>query len=181
MFKELNTLRLFFEEPNREFNVREVARILKKSPATASKELKRFAKQGILKEREEKIYILYKANIESDAYRDLKIYYNIRKIKESGLLEALNRFYLYPTIVLFGSAAFGLDTETSDFDLLVISEKTKIPNLKHYEEALKRELHIIPVRKISEIKNEHLINNIVNGIVIAGKLRWTYKNASEKG
>lgn len=180
MFKELNSLRLFFKEPNREFGVREAARVLKQSPATASKELKRLAKHGILKERKDRVYKLYKANLESDAYKDLKTYYNIRKIKESGLLEALNRFYLHPTIVLFGSAAFGLDTETSDFDLLIISEKTKIPNLKHFEEVLKRDLHILPVRKISEIKNKHLINNIVNGIVIAGKLRWTYKNASEK-
>ena len=40
MFKELNTMKIFLEEPNREFNIREASRILKIAPATASKELK---------------------------------------------------------------------------------------------------------------------------------------------
>jgi len=66
MFKELNTIKLFFEEPIREFNVREVARILKISPATASKELKKFSEVGLVKERKERVLKLYKANLESD-------------------------------------------------------------------------------------------------------------------
>ena len=126
MFKELNVLKPFLEEPSREFNVREAGRILRLAPATASKELKAFAKKGILKERKEKGFNFYKANLENEAYKDLKVYYNLRKIKDSGLLEAINRFYLKPTIVLFGSAASGLDTETSDFDMLIVTEKTNV-------------------------------------------------------
>jgi predicted nucleotidyltransferase len=174
MFKKLNILKIFFEEPSREFNVREIARILKIAPATASKELKEeLVKQSILKERKQKIFNLYKANLESDFYRDLKIYYNLRKIKDSGLLEALNKFYLKPTIVLFGSAASGLDTETSDFDLLVISEKIKeFPESKKFEKKLNRKLQIFVVKNIKELKNKHLINNIVNGITLQGKIKW---------
>src|SRR3989344_1903144 len=125
MFKELNIMKLFFEEPTREFNVREVARLLEISPATASKELKAFVKKGLLKERKERILNLYKADLESDLYKDLKIYYNTRKIKDTKLIDSLNKFYLKPAIVMFGSCASGIDTETSDFDLLLISEKTK--------------------------------------------------------
>ena len=55
MFKELNTLELFFESPIREFNVREMARLLKISPATASSELKKMAAKGILVKRKERI------------------------------------------------------------------------------------------------------------------------------
>ena len=173
MFKDLNTLKLFFEEPTREFNVREVARILHISPATASKVLNMFVEKGLLVERKERLLKLYKANLESDFYKDLKIFYNIRKIKETGLLNALNAFYLKPTIVLFGSAAFGLDTETSDFDLLVISEKTKeFPDLKKFEKKMNRKLQLFVVKDVTKLRNKRLINNILNGIVIQGELKW---------
>jgi len=173
MFKNLNILKLFFEEPTKEFNVREVARILKISPATASKELKNLEKKGVLKERKERLLNLYKANLEDSLYRDTKIFYNLRKIKDSGLLKELNRFYLKPTIVLFGSCAHGIDTETSDFDLLIVSEKTKeFPNIKKFEKKIKRRIQLFIVKDIKDLKNEHLINNVLNGITVQGKIKW---------
>jgi predicted nucleotidyltransferase len=180
MFEIFEILRIFFEEPSREFNVREVSRILKVSPATASKKLKELAKSNFLKERKERIFILYKANLESDDYKDLKVYYNVKKLKESGLLDALNIFYLKPTIVLFGSAVHGLDTETSDFDLLIISEKTDSFDTKRFEKKINRKLQLIVVSDVKELKNEYLINNVLNGIVVQGNVKWTWKNALKK-
>ncbi len=173
MFKKLNTLRLFFDQPTREFNVREIARLLRISPATASKQLRDFTKKSILKERKERLLLLYKANLENDLYRDLKIFFTIRMMRESGLLQALNAFYLRPTLVLFGSAAFGLDTETSDFDILVISENTKpFSRQLFFEKNLKRKLQIIPVKNINDLRNKHLVNNVLNGITLQGRLQW---------
>lgn len=174
MFRELNTMKLFFEEPTREFNVREVARLLKISPATASKELRLLSKKGMLTGRRERILNLYKANLDSDFYRDLKIFYNLRKIRDSGLVDALNKFYLKPAIVLFGSAASGMDTETSDFDMLVISEKTaRFPETEKFDKKLNRELQFFVVKDVRDLKNEHLINNAINGITLQGKIKWT--------
>lgn len=173
MFRKLNILKFFFEEPSREFNVREVARLLDISPATASKDLKSLVKQGLLKERKERMLNLYKANIEDELYRDVKIFYNIRKLKESGLISALNKFYLKPAIIMFGSCASGMDTKTSDFDLLIVSEKTKeFPEIKKFEKGLNRKLQIFVVKGIRNLKNGHLINNVLNGIVIQGNIRW---------
>ena len=173
MSKKIDTLQLFFEEPNREFNVREVARILKIAPATASSQLKELAKEGLLKEKKERNLIIYKANLDYDRYKDLKVYYNIRKIKDSGLIEEINKFYLKPTIVLFGSASFGSDTEDSDIDLVVISEKTKeFLNKERYEKIIKRRLQLFVIKNIKELKNDHLINNVLNGLVIQGELKW---------
>ncbi len=173
MFKKLNILKPFFEEPNREFNIREVARILDISPATASKELHTLSNDGILKEKKERTLKLYKANLESGLYKDIKTFYNIRKLKDSGLLASLNKFYLMPAVVLFGSCAYGTDTETSDFDLLVVSEKTEeFPRIKLFERRLNRKIHIFAVKDIRHIKNRHLINNILNGITIQGRIRW---------
>ncbi len=173
MFKELNTLKLFFEYPERELNVREVARILKISPATASKELKKLSKMGIVGKRKERMLSLYRANLEDDLYRDLKIFYNLRKIKESGLLEALNRFYLKPAVVLFGSGAHGLDTDTSDFDLVVISEKKgELLGLDKFEKKINRKLQLFVVKDLKNLSNKHLINNVLNGIVLQGEIKW---------
>jgi len=173
MFKNINTLQLFFEEPAREFNVREVARLIKVAPATASKQLSSLAKSNILQEREERRFKLYKANLNSEHYKDLKIYYNIRKIRESGLLAALDNFYLRPAVVLFGAASHGLDTETSDFDLLVISEKTQeFAENKKFEKILGRPLQIFVFKNIKDIKNKHLLNNMLNGIVLQGEVKW---------
>ncbi|MCD6464408.1 nucleotidyltransferase domain-containing protein, partial [Candidatus Woesearchaeota archaeon] len=105
-------------------------------------------------------------------YRDIKVFYNIRKLKESGLLKELNKFYLKPTIVLFGSCASGMDTETSDFDLLIISEKTALLNVKKFERLIKRKIQLFIVKNIKDLKNKHLVNNIVNGITIQGKIKW---------
>ncbi|MBI4020236.1 MAG: nucleotidyltransferase domain-containing protein [Candidatus Aenigmarchaeota archaeon] len=174
MFNKLALLRLFLEQPSREFSVREASRAVRIAPATASKKLKEYTKKGILKERKERVLKLYKADVESCSYTDLKIYYNMRKIRESGLLEAINRFYLKPAVVLFGSASSGMDTETSDFDLVVISEKTaEFPGLKAFEKKINRRLQLFAVKDIREVKNEHLINNILNGIVLQGRIRWT--------
>ncbi|MFA5019639.1 MAG: nucleotidyltransferase domain-containing protein [Candidatus Pacearchaeota archaeon] len=174
MFKELNIMNIFFEDPNKEFNVREVARILKIAPATASSQLKELAKEKLLKEKKERNLIIYKSNLDDEKYKDFKVYYNIRKIKDSGLIEELNKFYIKPTIILFGSASFGLDTKDSDIDLVVISEKTKeFLNKEQYEKIIKRRLQLFVIKNINELKNEHLINNVLNGIVIQGELRWT--------
>jgi len=174
MFKEINILRLFFEESTREFNVREIARILKISPAAASYKLKALANKSLLRERKERMLILYKANLESELYQDSKVFYNVRKIKESGLIKELNKFYLKPTIILFGSITFGLDTETSDIDLLIISEKKKeFTQRSKFEKKLNRPIQILIVKEVKELKNKHLISNIINGIVLQGKIRWT--------
>ena len=173
MFKELNTLKLFFDFPAREFNVREVARALEINPATASSQLKKFEKAGLLKYRKQRILDLYRANLDCDRYRDLKVYYLIRNLRESGFIESLNKFYVKPAIVLFGSCAYGLDTETSDIDLVVISEKTAdFPEQKKFEKKLDKEIQIFAVKDIKDLRNNHLINNVMSGIVIQGEIRW---------
>lgn len=174
MFKEINNLVIFFNEPLREFHVREVAIILKITPATASKYLKNLRDLGILMYRKERMLDFYKANLDSEEYRDLKVYYNIRKLKESGLIEVLNKFYLKPTIILFGSSAQGLDTNESDVDLLIISEKTsEFSGIKPFEKKISRQIQLFRYNNLKNVKNRHLLNNMLNGIVLQGEIRWT--------
>lgn len=174
MFKEINNLGPLLNEPQREFNVRELARILKITPATASKKLKEFTKKDLLSYRKERTFDLYKANLESECLRDLKVYHSITKIRQSGLIESFNQFYLKPTIVLFGSSATGYDTKESDLDLLIISPNQKEFPLKNkYEKKLKKDIQLFIVKNIKGLPNKHLINSVLNGIVLQGALTWT--------
>ncbi len=173
MFKELNILKSFFEDPEKGFNVREIARMLKIAPATASKKLKKFSRKNLLKLNEVGNLKIYKANLDSQLYKDIKLFYNIRKIKNSGLIEKLNELYLKPTVVLFGSAFYGEDVKDSDFDFLILSEtKKEFKNKEKFEKKLNRKLQLFIVEDIGNLKNKHLVNNILNGLVLQGKITW---------
>ena len=173
MLKEINLLKIFFESPSREFNVREVARLLKIAPATASRRLKNLSRDKILKQRDERMLKLYKANMDNDGYRNLKVFYNIDKIKKSGLIEELNKFYLKPSIILFGSLSNGFDTEDSDIDIVIISEREKdFKDRGVFEKKLNRKLQLFVIKKINDLKNQHLINNVLNGTVLQGEVKW---------
>jgi predicted nucleotidyltransferase len=172
MFKELNILKPFMEEPLREYSTREAAKHLKISPATASKKLKGFARESVLVHRRERNLDLYRANMEGDSYMDIKVYYNVRKVRESGIIERLNDFYLKPAVVLFGSASCGLDTQESDFDFLVISEKSGVCELKKFERKLNRGIQLFVYMNTRQIKNRHLANSMMNGILLQGEIEW---------
>ena len=173
MFNELNILGIFFESPSREFNVRELARLVKAAPATVSKRLKELAEKGFLKYRKERLLDLYRADLESTEYLDLKVYYNIRQIRETGLIKAINEEYLKPTVILFGSASKGLDVENSDFDLVIIAEKSsKLKNKQLFEKKLKRKLQLFVIKSLKNLQNRHLINSVLNGVVIQGEFEW---------
>jgi len=181
MFKEIYTLKPFFEAPNTEFNVREIARILKITPATASKRLKELKDAGFIKYRKERILDLYKADLDSETYLNLKTYYTIQQLNDTGLIETINKFYIKPAIVLFGSASKGIDTEDSDIDLLIIIESKKVlPEQKKYEQKLKRKIQLFMHKSIKEIRNEHLVNNMANGITLQGNVEWIWQNVKEK-
>src|SRR3989338_4067412 len=129
------------------FSVREIARLLKINPSTASKYLQILAKDGFLRKRKEFNCILYQADAESEKFKDIKIYYNISKIRNSGLIEVIED-ELYPeVIILFGSYAKGENTKRSDIDLFVMNKK-KVENIKK--------------------ENKELLNNIMNGIRMSG-------------
>jgi len=177
MFKELDILKPFLEDPIREFNVRELGRILKISPATASKKLCELEKEGYLKEWDERNLKLYKADTESEKYRDFKVYYNIRKIKDSGLIEYLNINYFKPTIILFGSASKGEDISDSDFDILIVAKNDEREDFSAYEKRINRKIHGFFVQDIKNLGNEHLINNVLRGITLQGGIEWMSKNA----
>ncbi len=165
----------FFDEPAREFHVREVARAVRKSPTTVSKELKGLVKEELLVSEKKRGHLLFKANSQDEAYKREKQRYNVDRLFESGLVEFLKKKYSSEAIGLFGSFAKAENDPRSDIDVFVISPVEKEGDLKEFEKklGLPIQLFVFSRKKVDEMrmKNKELLNNLVNGIILDGYWR----------
>ncbi|MFH0836965.1 MAG: nucleotidyltransferase domain-containing protein [Candidatus Aenigmatarchaeota archaeon] len=172
MFNELDKLRLFFEEPAREFHLRELSRITKKNPVTVKTHLKSFVKTSVIKRKKERNLELYSANTENLYYKEYKRIYNKAKLFESGLIDFLKEEFSLPVIIIFGSYEKGEDNQNSDIDIFILTEVKKKLDIDDYEKKLNRSIqfHIMNKKEFETIKkkNPDLINNVINGSVIYG-------------
>jgi predicted nucleotidyltransferase len=173
MEAKITILKPFFEEPNREYHIRELSRILKINHTTVRQKLALLVKEGLLEITKGKIYSAYKPII-SRKYLNLKLYYNLEKIRISGLVEDIEKAFDYPTMILFGSFATANDDMTSDIDICVISNIKKEFDTEQYEKTLNRKisLHLFAKERWKNMakENKGLINNICNGIMLSGQL-----------
>ncbi len=170
---KLNILKEFFENPNKEFHLRELARKLNTNHTKIRNHLNKLVKEEYLKKRKDRIYLLYGAKI-NQKFLNLKIYYNLEKLRKSKIIEDLEEFYDFPTIILFGSYSKGIDDNKSDLDLFVISNIKKKFNDKKYEKKLNRKINLFLHTKsqfnLLKKKSKELINSLTNGIVLSGQL-----------
>ncbi|MBI2558890.1 nucleotidyltransferase domain-containing protein [Candidatus Woesearchaeota archaeon] len=172
MYEKIGILKPFFEESNREFHIRELARVLQINQMTAKKYLEQLKKEGFLLETESKYVKNYKADIENEKFREYKRFFNMQNLIDSGLISLLDREFAYPAIVAFGSFEKGEDSINSDIDIFILSETKKELNLEQFEKKLKRkvQLHVFSEKEYEKLKknNPHLVNNIANGRVLRG-------------
>lgn len=173
METKLTILGKFFESPEKLFGIRELSRMLKINHTTIRQNLNKLVKQEILTIDQSYLYPAYKL-VSSRETLNLKLYYNLEKLRKSGLIEHLEKEFEFPTIILFGSYAKAMDNESSDIDICLISNISKEVHLEKYKSLLNREVSIHHFTKKSfenlKIKNKELFNNICNGIVVSGQL-----------
>ena len=58
----------------------------------------------------------------------------------------------------------------NDSDIYIQTISKKELKLKDYEESLGRKIQLFKYKKLDDIKNKNLVNNIVNGLVLNGYL-----------
>lgn len=174
MERKLTILEAFFLHPRKAFHIRELAKRIRLNHTSVRTYLHRLVKEGYLAVKKGTPYDTYQAQISSPRYTALKLHYNRERIRDSGLLEYLEKAYEHPVIVLFGSYAQGLDDEESDIDLCILSEAKPAVSLKKYERSLQRKisLHLFTHKgwDTAKSKNPYLVNSICNGMVLAGQL-----------
>ncbi len=173
METKITILGPFFNQPNRKFSIRELSRILKINHTTIRQHLNRLVKEGFLSFKKEGVYSFFHLILEKKTL-NLKLYYNLEKIRKSKIITDLEKEYDLPTIILFGSYASAMDDEASDVDLAIITNIEKNFLAEKYEKKLHRRVSIHKFNKQSwekaKILNKNLINSICNGIVLSGEL-----------
>jgi len=170
---KINILGKFFENPEKLFGIRELSRMLKINHTTIRQNLNKLVKQEILSIDKSYLYPTYKLVILRETL-NLKLYYNLEKLRKSGLIDYLEKEFEFPVIILFGSYSKAMDHETSDIDICLISNIQKQINFEKYKSVLNREVSMHHFTKKTfenlKLKNKELFNNICNGIVLSGQL-----------
>lgn len=160
-------LEIFFENPSKEFHLRELSRLLKLSMPTIISTTDALCKENLILKNKGRVLTRTIANRENINFIRQKRLYNLEKIYTSGILDYLSNVYNHPkTIILFGSYSRGDDTETSDIDIAIITKKKLSLEPAKYEIVLKRRISIHEV-DLGEVSDEFKAN-LANGIVLEG-------------
>jgi len=100
----MKILTQFFKSPTRKFYPRELSRILRINHVTITQHLKKLDKLGLLHSEESNLAKTYSIVISRES-QNLKLYYNLEKIRTSGIIDDLQKGYDFPVIIVFGSYA----------------------------------------------------------------------------
>jgi predicted nucleotidyltransferase len=175
---EFQLLTQFIEHPTKQFGLRELGRILRKSHVTIKKHLKNLEKNKLIIPIDETLYQTYLANNEQRMFRKYKQRFIVDKIEESGLIDFLEKSFFPSCIIIFGSCASGTFHEKSDIDIFVQATEKSV-NLSRFEAKLKRSITLLFEPRISNLPEE-LMHNISNGIIVQGFLDLTADEQSKR-
>jgi len=167
-FNRYKILQVFFDNPNKKYQLRELSRITKISLPSVKKHVEELLKQNLIQEINEGIYTGYKSSF-SNSYKTLKRNDLLNRLQESGLIKELDKTFTPNCIVLYGSAVEGTDDQRGDIDIFVQSSQKNI-DLEKYEHNIKRKISLLFEPNVKKIDNT-LKNSIANGIVLKGFLK----------
>lgn len=109
--------------PDKNYHVRELARLTKTTPGTLHKELSRLAEAGLLQRTRQGNQVRYQANRDCPVFAELAGLFRKTSGVVSVLAEALQSLRPAAELALvFGSIANGTENDHSDVDLLLIAD-----------------------------------------------------------
>jgi len=162
-------LRLMYINVGNQLNAHTIAQFLKVSQPAVSKALPYLEKELliIVKKDIRSKRLSIQLNQEYHQVLWLKRSDNIKQLYESGLAQFFYDKLPQATIILFGSYSNGEDTIQSDIDIAIIGIKYTPLDLKKFEQILERKIIINNYESFKKI-DKHILNNILNGILIKG-------------
>jgi predicted nucleotidyltransferase len=162
----LKVMELFFKFPHRNFHIREIARLTGLSSTGVIKIVKRLNKEKLLVTHKRKNIEEIKPDF-NGRFLLIKRLYNIYSLYDTSFIDFIKKYYEMPqAIILFGSYSDGTDTERSDIDIAIISNKKGSPYFKKFEDKLARKInmHLIDLDKTEK----EFKNSLSNGIILEG-------------
>ena len=160
----------FFMHPTEKLRIREIERRAKVTLPSVVRYVKELEDEKILTSTVISGVKLYFADRTSKQFLLEKKLFNIKFLHDSGLVDFLVNGLENPAIVLFGSYSRGEDTEESDIDLYIEKHLEYELKLDAFEKKLNKKIQLFCYKSIKQVKNEHLANNIINGITLNGFL-----------
>lgn len=137
-------LELFFQDPGREYYMREIGKILKKEPGYFQAYLNSLVKDGILKDEKKGPLRYFSLNKSHPLYDEIKTIISKTLGIESKLKRIVNEFEKLECAFIFGSIAKDTENSFSDIDLMLIGEVNEdllATLLSEAEFHLKREIN----------------------------------------
>ena len=160
---------LFFENPSREFYLREINKLTNVPITTTKRILNNLKNKELITKIKTKPYPKYRANTENFYYKFYKKISIMEKVYRSGLIDYLIEERNPSIIILFGSCAKGEYDIKSDIDLFLGANEIKL-SLNEYEKKLKHKINITFEQNLGDLNTE-LKNNIINGEKLYGFIR----------
>ena len=136
--------RLYFTNPESEYYLRELERVLGMPVAVIRKELTRLEKDGIFVSRKKANLVFYSVNKSYPLFDELKSMISKTVGVTALLRDVLKKIKGVKTAFIYGSFAKNNENYTSDIDLFVmgeINENALIRTIKKIENMLKREIN----------------------------------------
>jgi len=152
-------LNLFFQDTEKEYYLREIAKLLDKEPSSVQQALEYLIKEKILLDERKGNLRFFKLNKNHPLYEEIKRILRKTLGLEAQLKELVAKLPDIESAFIFGSFAKGREYGGSDIDLMLIGQADEdklIEEIKPIEEKLKREINYQVFTK-SEIKN-HLLS-----------------------
>lgn len=162
-------LKLFFEQPTTDFQLRQISRLAKIAPPSTKNYLNELNAERIITKSKKGLYPTYRAARDASLFKNLKKWSLAIELTTNGLSEYIADTCSPDAIIIFGSASRGEDIESSDIDIVILAEETKL-DLKKYDKLIRRKISPLFVTRFSELSNE-LKNNILNGIILYGYVK----------
>lgn len=162
-------LRLLYIKAEMSMNARRIAKLLDVSQPAVSKALPDLEGEGFIRVAKDSNSKRLSIGLNRDKPNVIwmKRADNLKQVYECGLVRSLFDSFPGATVILFGSYAFGEDTSESDIDLAVIGVKGKEADFSKFGKLLERPININYYKSFHAI-DRHLLNNILNGIVLKG-------------
>jgi len=164
----------FFINPERQFYVRELARLLDEDPGNLSKEMIRLGKEGIFRSTIRGKTKYYTLNKNHPLYKQLKeIIFKTSGI-EKILKNELNKVSGIKEAFIYGSFARGEEKGPSDIDILIIgsvNEDALIDIINKLEQKFDREINYTLITKEEFQKKLKEKNSFLENILKQKKIK----------
>ncbi len=158
-------LKLFFEEPNRNLQIREISRITNIPKTSVARYIQGLLKDNLI-EKKKGAYVSNETNFFFKLRKRLSF---LEELYKSGLIEFLEENLYSGSIILFGSFAKGEYVKGSDIDIFV-QAKEKAIDLTKFEKKLKHKISLFFEENFENLSAE-LFNNIINGVKLSGYIK----------